>query len=122
LVEDFFREQTSAHELPSVTARLDQYFIPPIPWRVFCVLVALPGKAWAIYLVLWRLARMYKRMTITVTSVSLRGLGLTHDQKTRGLDTLERAGLLTIERQVGKNPMVTLCPLQDVRASQEPLA
>jgi hypothetical protein len=35
----------TTHELPSVAARLDQSFIPPLPWRLFCVLAGLPGES-----------------------------------------------------------------------------
>ena len=123
-LDDVFRSLDTStetkHDLPSVAARLDQYFIPPLPWRLFCVLAGLPGKAWVIYLVLWRLSRMYKTASLTVTSLCLRGFGVSHDQKTRGLDALETAGLLTLERIAGKNPTVTLRPLHELFPHREP--
>lgn len=112
MVNDLFRNSDTGgelpYELPSVAARLDHSFIPPLPWRLFRVLAALPGKALVLYLVLWRLSRMYKTASLTVTSTCLLGLGMSHDQKTRGLKVLETAGLLTVERQRRKNPRVTL--------------
>jgi hypothetical protein len=95
-------------DLPSVLARLEASFIPSLPWRLFHTLVPLPGKALAIYLVLWRTARMYKTATVRLTSTSVQGLGLSRDQKRRALEALETAGLVIVERTNGKNPRVTL--------------
>ena len=117
-VDDFFRIRNTggemASELPGVAARLDHYFIPPLPWRLFRVLATLPGKAWVLYLVLWRLARIRKTTSLTVTSTALRGLRMNRHQKTRGLQALETAGLLTVKRSLGRNPQVTMRPLHEL--------
>jgi hypothetical protein len=101
-------------ELPSVAARLNRAFIPPLPWRLLCLLAGLPGKALVIYLALWRLSRMYKTRTLDVTSTSLRGLGVSRMQKARGLQVLATAGLLTVDRRPKKNPQVTIRPVSEL--------
>jgi hypothetical protein len=104
----------AAWELPSVTARLNRAFIPPLPWRIVCRLARLSGKAWVIYLVLWRLSRMYRTRTLEVTSMNLRALGVSRHQKARGLQALAAAGLLTVDRRARKNPQVTLRPVSEL--------
>ena len=103
------KSQVTRYELPSIAARLDAYYIPALPWRLFSTLVGLPGKALGLYLVLWRLSHIHKTASLHLTTVCLQGVGLSHDQKTRGLAALEAAGLVQVERVHGKNPRVTLC-------------
>ena len=54
------------------------------------------------------MSRLERRPTVKLTSAFLARFGITHDQKTRALACLEEAGLMTIQRHHGKNPVVTL--------------
>jgi hypothetical protein len=123
-VSNFFRnldtDKEVRVELPSVAARRDRQFIPALPGRLFTVLAPLPGKALAVYLVLWRRSRVTRHPTVMVTAAAMAQVGISHDQKTRGLTVLEKAGLITVERLVGKNPQVTLRTVDELFPQQEP--
>lgn len=95
-------------ELPSIAERLNKEFFPPLPGRLFSVLVPLPGKAWAVYMALRLRSRLEKEQTVTLTTVYLRRFGITRRQKEQALACLEAAQLLTVDRSHGKNPRITL--------------
>jgi hypothetical protein len=95
-------------ELPSVAERLDKEFFPPLPGRLFTRLAPLPGKAFAVYMVLRLRSRLEKKPTVTLTTAYLRRFGITRRQKEHALVCLEAAELLTIDRTNGKNPRITL--------------
>jgi hypothetical protein len=123
-VSDLFRNLDSDKEvcveLPSVAARRDRSFVPPFPERLLCALVPLPGKAWAVYLILWRQHRLSHSKTVTLTSAALRRFGLTRHEKAHALSALEAAGLITVQRQIKKNPQVTLRTVDELFPFQEP--
>jgi hypothetical protein len=104
------RSPDTPHELPCTTKRLDKEFYPPLPGRLFSILVRLPGKAWAVYLVLYQHSCLRKRLTVSLTSVSLSRFGITRKQKYYALAVLEAAQLITLDRTNGKNPTVSLRP------------
>src|SRR5262245_13862748 len=112
-VEDLRRKRKSSKgvadegvpiELPSVAARRDRHFIPPLPVRLFAALAPLPGKALAVYMVLWRRSRMERSPTVLCTSASWQQCGLTRRQKALALACLEDYGLVTVEHRQGKSP------------------
>jgi len=95
-------------ELPSVAERLEKEFFPSLPGRLFTLLAPLPGKAWAVYMVLRLRSRLERAQTVTLTTVSLRRFGITRRQKEQALTCLEAAQLVTVDRSHGKNPRITL--------------
>jgi hypothetical protein len=95
-------------ELPSSRRRRDRQFLPALPERVFCRLLQLPGRSWAVYLVLMLRSRLERKRTVVLTSCFLTRFGLTRDDKSRALCHLERAGLVRVERRDRKNPAVTI--------------
>jgi hypothetical protein len=99
-------------EMPTVRARKARTFIPALPRHLFCRLAKLPGKCLAVYLVLalrWRLER--RPRAVNITTRWLASFGLTKNDKHRALRSLERAGLVTVTRLNGKNPVITLVPV-----------
>jgi DNA-binding transcriptional ArsR family regulator len=97
-------------ETPSRTAQVNKWFIK-LPWRLFSVLAPLPGKALAVYMVAWRKGLMERSSVVTLTSTSLRLCGITRSEKVQALACLEEAGLITVTRQQGKNPQITVLAL-----------
>jgi hypothetical protein len=97
-------------ELPSVATRLDKEFFPTMPGRLFTQLASLPGKALAVYMVLRRRSRLDGCATVQLTSRALARFGIDRQQKDAALASLEAHGLITVARQNGKNPQVTLRP------------
>jgi hypothetical protein len=83
-------------------------YIPHIPKDIILPVVPLSGKALMVYLVLWRQSVMQRSLTVRLTTTEIRHWGVTHDQKTRALSALANAGLVVVEPQAGRNPLVTL--------------
>jgi hypothetical protein len=48
------------------------------------------------------------RAPIKITTVAMERLGVSRQSKWRALDELERLGLIQVQRQYGKNPVVTI--------------
>jgi hypothetical protein len=84
------------------------HFIPPVPLGWFDRACVLPGKALAVGLILWRLAKMRNTDTVTLTQAALKQHGLGRWVKYDALRSLERAGLVSVRRRDRKSPEVTL--------------
>jgi hypothetical protein len=84
------------------------HFIPPVPLGWFDRACVLPGKALAVGLILWRLAKMQHTDTVTLTQAALKQHGLGRWVKYDALRSLERAGLVSVRRRDRKSPEVTL--------------
>jgi len=97
-------------ELPSRTAQLNRWFVR-LPWREFLVAAPLPGKALAVYMIAWREGMMHATALVKLTSASLRPCAITRSEKVQALACLEEAELITVLRQRGKNPYVTVLTL-----------
>jgi DNA-binding transcriptional ArsR family regulator len=59
-------------------------------------------------LALWHIKGLRKTNTFIVSNLMLRDWGIQADAKSRALRKLERAGLITVERQGKRSPQVTL--------------
>src|SRR6516165_5259348 len=59
-------------------------------------------------LALWHIKGLRKTDTFIVSNLMLRDWGIQADAKSRALRKLERAGLITVERQGKRSPQVTL--------------
>ena len=80
----------------------------PIPWAWIANAAALPGQALLVGLCIWRLAGVKKSDTVFLGNSDLKALGIDRAAKSRALRALEKAGLVTINRQQGRFPTVTL--------------
>jgi hypothetical protein len=88
-------------------------FVPTLPLTLVRILAHLPGHAWTVYLALhWR-SKLESSRTVSLTTCHVKKFGLTRHHKWRGLSCLERAGLVRIKRQCGRNPVVTLLSLAE---------
>ena len=91
-----------------------QFIKGPIPLPWLCCASQLPGSALRVGLVLWYLVGVSKSKEVKLTTKKLKAWGLSHDQKTRGLSHLERAGLVKVKRGTGRNPRVLILdPVQN---------
>jgi hypothetical protein len=84
-------------------------FIMRIP-LFWCLAVPQKGCAPKVAGLLWYLSRCKKRMTFTLTNRFLSKYGIDRKTKGRALATLERAGLISVERRERRNPVVTMLP------------
>jgi len=97
-------------ELPSRKAQLDRWYVY-LPWRLFVRVAPLVGKASVVYMILWREGMMHSTSVVNLTTTSLRPCGITRDEKIKALACLETEKLITVVRQRGKNPQVTVLAL-----------
>ena len=91
------------------TSLEDEPFIPSLPLSLARTLAPLPGKAFGLFLVVWRESVMKRSLTVKVTTTAAHQWGISHQQKRRALRTLQAAGLVRVDVKHGKNPLVTLC-------------
>jgi hypothetical protein len=78
----------------------------PLPWLQSAA--KLPGKAFQVGAALWYRAGMECKSTITLTNILLGEFGVNRYAKRRALQQLERAGLISVSRKRGRNPLVTI--------------
>jgi DNA-binding transcriptional ArsR family regulator len=90
----------------------------PLNWLTACS--DLSGKTIMAALAIWWQAGMYGRQNVKLTTCGLKRFGVDRKAKDRALAALEEAGLITVTRQRGRNPLITLVTNQRQRdADQE---
>lgn len=80
----------------------------PIPRYWLVEAFSLSPAAGKVGLVLWYLAGLTKSKTVVLTTVKMREFKFTRLAKYRGLEQLERAGLVKVKRRRKQNPVVTI--------------
>ena len=95
-------------ELASVRSRTGRRFIPSVPMAWFDRACVLPGKALAVWMVLWFLAKVKKTTTFVLTQAALNQHRITRWEKYAALEALGAAGLISVCRRGRKSPEVTL--------------
>lgn len=96
---------------PPRPKRGELYLGGPIPWAWIRLAAGLPGQALAVGLALWLKARLAKSAEVGFSlSRSEELVGVKRDAASRGLDALERAGLISVVRGPGRMPRVTILP------------
>ena len=83
-------------------------FLPALSEPLFDKLVSLPGKSWAVYLIVLQRSRMERTNPVALTTSRLKQSGISRMDKLRALAALEKSGLISVERRPRKNPLVTL--------------
>jgi hypothetical protein len=88
------------------------YIGGPVPLTWVERAVVLPGKAWHVASALWfvGIRSRNKSATVRLTTKTLRRFGLNRHTVYRALASLEGAGLVRVERQIGCRLSVTILP------------
>jgi hypothetical protein len=86
----------------------EKFLKGPIPWEWLTKAAQLPGHGLHVAVGLWFLAGLNKKSTVMLTSKVLKELGVERRTGYRALEALERAGLVSVERHVGRSPRVTI--------------
>jgi hypothetical protein len=73
----------------------------------------LPGKSLHTAVALWHSAGLSCSKSVPLSNISGQRFGLDRNAKYRGLAWLESAGLISVERKLGRAPVVTLLRLGD---------
>lgn len=86
----------------------EEFLKGPIPWQWLQRAIALPGKALAVALLLWKEAGIRNRRTVRLNLSALEAFGLTRTAARRGLQSLTSANLVTVTHRPGQALEVTL--------------
>ena len=86
----------------------EKFLMGPIPWNWIKKASSQKGKALHVGVAIWHLAFLGGCRTIKLSGKLLRGLGVSRHAGYRGLNLLEEARLITTERHLGRNPLVTI--------------
>ena len=94
---------------PLRTKICGEFLKGPIPLAWLSAAAGIRGKsALAVGLALWFEAGRKRCHEVRLTSAILRRFGVCRKSKYAGLDSLEKAGLIAVNRQPRKNPVVTI--------------
>jgi hypothetical protein len=91
-----------------VLSKGQKFLRGPIPLDWLCKAARLPGKTLHVGLALWLEAGFRNSLVVTLSNVSGRQFGLDRNSKYRALKWLEQAGLVAVERKLGRAPMITI--------------
>jgi hypothetical protein len=80
----------------------------PIPWSWWLLASRLPGRSLQVASVCWLLAGWSRSADFELALDSWADFGLSRFSASRGLDELERAGLVTVGRRPGRPSAVTI--------------
>lgn len=86
----------------------ERFLKGPIPWPWILRATRLPRGALSMALVLWRLSGVRRSRTVQLTAAGWREVFPYRQNAYRALARLEAAGLVSVERQQGRGPAVTL--------------
>ena len=86
----------------------EKFLKVPIPWSWLSKAARLKGQALHVGMALWFLAGIKRNGTITLSGSVLEDLGVSRHSGYRALHALESAGLISVDRYTGRNPVVTI--------------
>lgn len=86
----------------------EKFLKGPILWSWIAKAARLKGHALHVGMALWFLAGIKRDGTITLSGSVLEDLGVSRHSGYRALHALESAGLISVDRHTGRNPMVTI--------------
>lgn len=92
----------------------------PIPWNWLSAAARCGGKALHVTLVLWLESCMKRTREVKLSRRHLLSLGVLRDAGSRGLDKLEKAGLVQVTRLPGCSPRVRLLDVPDATLGTKP--
>lgn len=97
-----------ANERPPRHKSGDRFLKGPIPLVWLEAAARLPGKSLHAGVALWYAAGLTRSASVPLSNVAGDRFGLDRNAKYRALAWLEGAGLVRVERKLGRAPVVTL--------------
>jgi hypothetical protein len=86
----------------------DKFLKGPVPEPWLAAAAQCSGKAFQVAIALWLYAGISSNNTVPINLSRLKDWGVKRDAGRRGLCALEKAGLVTVVRHVGRKPIVTI--------------
>jgi hypothetical protein len=105
-----------AHAPSSMSARVsrsrprspEKFLKGTIPWAWLARAMPLPGKAMQVAIQIWRDMELAKSNEVSISMTGMAKIGISRFTASRGLATLEKAGLVSVFRHAGRKPQVVL--------------
>ena len=97
----------SSRRLPRPKAG-ERFLKGPIPMDWLSAAARLPGKSLHVAIAIWFTASLNKSATVPLSNLAGLPFGLDRNAKYRALKWLEDESLVSIERKLGRSPVVTL--------------
>ena len=98
----------SSRQILPRASRGERFVRGPIPLDWLTVAAQLPGKSLHVGVALWFEAGLRKAAVVPLSNITGRLFGLDRNSKYRGLDWLAGAGIITVQRKLGRAPVVTI--------------
>jgi hypothetical protein len=92
----------------SKTRRGERFLKGPIPLKDIATAACLPGQALALFLAVHHQTALTGKPVVTLPAGLLVDLGISRGAKSRGLQVLEKAGLVTVARSRGRAARIQL--------------
>lgn len=86
----------------------EQFLKGPIPLNWLCAAAQLPGKSLQVAIAVWFLAGLHRSGVVSLSNQISYRFGLDRNSKYRGLVWLEAQGLISVERKIGRAPVITI--------------
>lgn len=83
----------------------------PLPWLE--IAARLPGKSIHAGIALWYVAGLTRSRLVPLSNIAGLRFGIDRNAKYRALQWLESAGLVAVERKLGRAPLVTILDAED---------
>jgi len=93
---------------PPRPRRGEHFLKGPIPLDWLSAAARLPGKSLHVGIALWFMGGLQKSRVVPLSNITSLRFGLDRNAKYRALAWLEEAGLIAVERKLGRAPIVTL--------------
>ena len=97
-----------------ISKRRSEQFIRTVPREWARRSWSLPGKAAAVGQAIWFRAGVQKSQIVTVPYLDLKSAGISERTARRALQALEAADLVTVDRNRGRSPLVTILEVGEV--------
>ena len=109
---DRLRIRSRAERVPQLSplrrGRSDPFLKGPVPLPWLEAAASLPGKSLHAGVALWYAAGLTRSRTVLLSNIAGLRFGLDRNAKYRALSWLEGAGLIRVERKLGRAPVVTI--------------
>lgn len=96
----------------------EKFLKGPIPLNWISTAARLPGRSLHVAIAIWFTASLAKSATVSLSNLAGLPFGLDRNAKYRALAWLEEAGLIAVERNLGRSPVVALLEFESAADEQ----
>jgi hypothetical protein len=115
-VEEYFAKR----HLPERRKRHRQWAVQgPFPWRQWCLVSQLPGKSLVVWQLIHHRSKLYRQSWVTLPLELLVEIGLSRRAKDLALHSLERHGLILVDRHPGRATRIALVAAEPDEGDEE---